>query len=220
MRNYVQIKSGNQLIATNIIDRDSFEFSSINNELNLWIKAYYTNSPFNCNYYKIKIVILDINDNIPTFALIGNNVIDNFYSQLQSDQTLTASLKENQIGLVVFDNLNALSTPSKSLIAIDLDLDENSTFTLNLNELKTSENERVSLQQINGLFKILQPKPLIKSRTVVNLYNYKEIDFESLDTPSSIDSLTGVATKSIKFSVRFKASFFLIFFENFIKIII
>lgn len=53
VRNHIQIKSGNQLQTNNPIDRDSIVLSYVDGVINLWIKAFYLNIPFICNYYKV-----------------------------------------------------------------------------------------------------------------------------------------------------------------------
>lgn len=140
---------------------------------------------------------MDKNDNVPTFAFFNSNMNINSYTPLQNNQVLTAVVKENDIGLIVFDSL--IST--RSLVVFDLDLNENSTFALSLSELSSNEDDKIPIQLINSIFKVYGSNTLKRSKTNVNLYNYKEIDFEDLVTPSHLDSSTGIAVKQIKFSV-------------------
>jgi hypothetical protein len=71
-------------------------------------------------------------------------------ANVKSSHILTSSFKENEIGLISFDNFN--STWPKSLIVHDLDLHENSTFSIYLNELKSNEFSRLSAKEINSYF--------------------------------------------------------------------
>jgi hypothetical protein len=140
---------------------------------------------------------MDVNDNKPTFATISES---NFktYNNLKQDITLTSSIKENEIGPIIFDNLN-------SFIVYDLDLNENSTFLLHLNQLKSNNKgkEALTKKQINSFFKINRhSSSLVKSKASIDLFNYSPIDYESLESESIINQTSGIGTKTIKFLVN------------------
>lgn len=112
---------------------------------------------------------------------------------------MTTTFKENEIGVISFDNFN--STFSKSLIVYDLDLHENSTFSLFLSELKTSDINKLNLKEIKSYFKLDGFANSRRKRSSVDLINFKPIDFEKLSTPCYFDSNTEIGRKMIKFSV-------------------
>lgn len=50
---YIYIEGNNVLKTKSAIDRDLYEFTSINGILNLWAKVYTTANPTNLNYFKV-----------------------------------------------------------------------------------------------------------------------------------------------------------------------
>jgi hypothetical protein len=122
-------------------------------------------------------------------------------ANVKSSHILTSTFKENEIGLISFDNFN--STWPKSLIVYDLDLHENSTFSIFLSELKSNEFSKLSLQEINNYFKLEGYANSIQKRSSVDLINYKPIDFEKLPMSSYFDSNREIGRKIISFSVNF-----------------
>lgn len=51
--NFITINSENELQTINVVNRDSFQFSSLNGILKLWVKVYFKTSPAKANFYKV-----------------------------------------------------------------------------------------------------------------------------------------------------------------------
>ena len=126
---------------------------------------------------------------------------------LPPGQTLTASVSENELGLIVFD----FPSPTSSLIVFDSDLAENSTFSLYLNETLENDANRLSLLELNGYFGLnaedANLPPVILGQSSVNLIVRQALDFEQLPSLAFIDTNTGIAFKFVKFVVK-KIKFF------------
>ena len=77
---------------------------------------------------------MDVNDNEPKLGTISAYNPINSYSKLGDDQTMSATINENEIGPILLASLNNYQSASNNLVAYDQDLAENATFELNFLE--------------------------------------------------------------------------------------
>jgi hypothetical protein len=144
---------------------------------------------------------------LPKIEFVGVN------SKAPQSPTLANTISENEIGLLYFDDYVGSITQAnrRGLIAYDIDLDENATFSLQALELFDDQLERSHSPKADlaGHFTIRTPSYAqnaashsVQIKTSVNLLNEKSLDFEALDAASFIDPNTGIASKSIKLSVK------------------
>ena len=157
---------------------------------------------------------MDVNDNEPKLGTISTYNPINSYSKLGDDQTMSATINENEIGPILLASLNNYQSASNNLVAYDQDLAENATFELNFLEsldasvLSYPINEfsrHVSLNpNINSQCgNVLSNTYLIQSKTSINMVNRIPFDFDDLKITPNIDPNTGIANKVIKFGVRY-----------------
>jgi hypothetical protein len=111
---------------------------------------------------------------------------------------LIANLKESDpTGFVVFQN--GLNLTYEPMLVYDLDLGENSFFNLNINSKQiVNSNDKL---QIEKYFKIIKNSNEITNNNL-NILNYNKIDFDTIDSPSIINTTTGIGFKIIEFNIE------------------
>jgi len=144
---------------------------------------------------------MDLNNNKPCVGLLDNIMPINSLLPLRENSNLLATIKENEIGPVLFEKTNDSGTfkgAREYYVVYDPDLGENATFNLNL--VQTVETN------VKDLSSYLTPnfyaENEIKHKNTLNLFNSNSFDFENLNLNSTLNPLTGIASKSISFRVR------------------
>ena len=104
---------------------------------------------------------------------------------------------------------NPINSVRRALIAYDLDLANNSTFTFVIRE-DLSSQKRLSTEALNYYFNF-GPSFLndmkcqfVTSRSSLNLFNVKQLDYESLDLEPVYDPVTKIGSKVISFLIGAK----------------
>lgn len=142
-------------------------------------------------------IVLDLNDNKPMLAQISSNS-DEFLT-VEANQNLATIINENEIGPLVFDDINTFNLGSKHFAVYDLDMGDNSTFEMFIDEETQYSDFKYTSTQLADYFSFYPSSA--RSKTSLNLVNVKPIDFDALNLTPFLNSVTGIGIKFIKFNV-------------------
>ncbi|CAF0830739.1 unnamed protein product [Brachionus calyciflorus] len=197
VRKYLLIDGNNKLFTISEIDRDSLEIQNLNGIIKAWVKVYHKTRADIFNYFKINILVEDLNDNEPRFSIINQNKLINQFSDFPSQISFYSTIKENEPGPVLLNKLNTNERDTQ-IIMYDLDLGENSTIELQLNSYQP-KNALDSCKP-NTLEHYFQLDNLIESKSSLNFVNKIPFDFDTLNILPSFD-VNGIAYKNLNISV-------------------
>lgn len=158
---------------------------------------------------------------MPKFSVASRLHPHNKFAQLDEAQSLIASINENEMGPLVFNdnendgesvlkNSGNLNEQQQQHFAIyDLDLGENATFETIYSETSHPESsiavEKLANHLKFGPHEVFNEK--IRANSISGGYssliafNHEPFDFDTLNVTPIVDPSTGIASKYLKFNV-------------------